>query len=95
MEAWRTLILQPDDLFRYVLVPSGSPGTPHTPPHTTDVLAFLIIVVTARRLRRDRYPGMPTVVDNIVQESTRYFVFIFLVQLVAQLFVFFAPVGDA
>ena len=105
MEPWGTHLLQPNDRFRSVLTlqPAalfhpGSSVTSHIlhPLRCgiTDLLAFLIILVTARKSRGSRYPGMPSILDIIVRDSTQYFVLIFFSQLVAQLFVFFAPVGD-
>ena len=41
-----------------------------------------------------RYPGMPSLLDRISRDATKYFVLIFFVQFLAQLFLFFAPVGD-
>ena len=71
------------------------PHIPHSPRRgIIDLLAFSIILFTARRLRRSRLPGMPSILDIIVRDSTQYFMLIFFVQLLAQLFIFFAPVGD-
>lgn len=42
-----------------------------------------------------RYPGMPSLLDTIARDATQYFVLIFFVQLLALLFMFLAPVGDA
>ena len=105
MEPWGTHLLQSNDCFRSVLTPQpavllhpGSSVTSHIPHPLCcgiiDLLAFLIILVTARKSRESRYPGMPSILDIIVRDSTQYFVLIFFSQLVAQLFVFFAPVGD-
>jgi len=58
-----------------------------------DLTAFLIILVTAKRSRGTRYPGMPSILDIVVRDSTRYFMLIFFTQLLAQLFVLFAPHG--
>ena len=41
-----------------------------------------------------RYPGIPSILDIVVRDSTQYFILIFFVQLLAQLFLFLAPVGD-
>ena len=105
MEPWGTHLLQSNDCFRSVLtlqpaalLHPGSSVTSHIPHPLccgiTDLLAFLIILVTARKSRGSRYPGMPNILDTIVRDSTRYFLLIFFSQLVAQFFVFFAPVGD-
>ena len=68
---------------------------PHSPRRgIIDLLAFSIILVTARRSRRNRYPGMPSILDTVVGDSTQYFVLIFFIQLLSLLFIFFAPVGD-
>ena len=40
------------------------------------------------------HPAVPSLLDTIVRGATRYFVLIFFVQFLAQLFLFFAPVGD-
>ena len=40
------------------------------------------------------HPGIPSLLGTIVRGATQYFVLIFFVQLLAQLFLFFAPVGD-
>ena len=42
-----------------------------------------------------RYPGMPSLLDTIARDATQYFILIFFVQLLALLFMFIAPVGDA
>ena len=71
------------------------PYIPHFPHRgTIDLLAFLIILVTARRSKRVRLPGIPSILDAVVRDSTLYFMLIFFVQLLAQLFVLFASVGD-
>jgi len=41
-----------------------------------------------------RHPGVPNLLDKIVQDATYYFMFIFFVQILSQLFMFLAPVGD-
>ena len=67
---------------------------PHSPRRgIIDLLAFSIILVTARRSRRNRYPGVPSILDTVVRDSTLYFILIFLIQLFFLLFIFFAPVG--
>ena len=83
-------MLRLNDSLWYVLTRSGSSGTPHVPtPHTTDILTFLIVIVTASRSVSNRYHGMPTVVDNTRRDiSCSYSWF------KAQLFISFAPVGD-
>ena len=68
---------------------------PHSSPRgIIDLLAFLIILVTTWRSRRIRYPGMPSILDTIVRDSTQYFIFIFFSQVSSLLFIFFTPVGD-
>jgi len=59
-----------------------------------DLLAFLSILVTARRSGRIRLPGIPSILDAVVRDSTLYFILIFFFQILSQLFVLFAPVGD-
>ena len=72
-----------------------TPCIPHSPLRgIIDLLAFLIILAIARKSRGHRYPGMPSILDVVVRYSTHYFLLIFFSQLLAQLFVFFAPVSD-
>ena len=59
----------------------------------TDVLAFSIIVLTARRSGRNRYPGIPSLLDTILRDATLYFTFIFFCQVSAQLFLYVNQVG--
>ena len=85
--------LQPTALFH----PGGydTSHVPHSPPRgIIDLLAFSIILVTARRSRRIGYPGMPSILDAIVRNSTQYFIFIFFTQISSLLSIFFTPVGD-
>ena len=93
---WRVFSVSPHPLACSIFPPRES--TPHIP-HSSrcviiDLLAFLIILVTARRSGKIRYPGMPSILDVIVRDSTQYFMLIFFFQVLAQLFLFFAPVGD-
>ncbi|KAF9646677.1 hypothetical protein BDM02DRAFT_3188645 [Thelephora ganbajun] len=67
--------------------------TPQSSYHgITDVLAFLIILVIAMR-RRSRYPGIPTLLDTILRDATVYFILIFFVQFLSELFMFVTPEG--
>jgi len=78
-------------------MPSGSNQlhTPHSPCHDiADILAFLIILVTARRQGVNRYPGVPSLLEVILRDSIRYFMVMFVGQFLFLLFLFFAPVGD-
>ena len=59
-----------------------------------DFLVFLIILITARRPGTSRLPGIPTILDAILQDATVYFLLIVASQLVLCLFLFFAPVSD-
>ena len=59
-----------------------------------DVIAFSIILATARRPGMRRYPGVPSLLDTIMRDATQYFMLIFFVQLVAELLLFVAPVCD-
>jgi len=57
-----------------------------------DVIAFLIILVAAKGRG---YPGIPSILDAILRDATLYFMLIFFVHFLSQLFLFFAPVGSA
>ena len=82
-------------LFKIIFGGSDGPHTPHSPRcGIVDIFAFLIIVVTARRLRTNRHPDMPSVLDSILRDATIYFMVIFASQFLFLLFRFFAPVGD-
>jgi len=59
-----------------------------------DLLAFLIILVTARGPRTSRFPGIPSILDAILRDATVYFLLIFASQLVLLFFLYFAPVCD-
>ena len=67
----------------------GSSDAPHVPRSlrrgTTDLLAFLIILFTARRSRMNRYPGVPSLLDTILRHSTGYFLSMFCFQFLYQL----------
>ena len=43
---------------------------------------------------RYRYPGIPSILDTILRDATVYFIILFASQLMFQLFLFLAPVGD-
>ena len=58
-----------------------------------DILAFLIVVYTAKRQRVMRLDGMPSLLDNIVEGATTYFLVIFTGHLLLILFELFAPVS--
>jgi hypothetical protein len=53
----------------------------------------VIILVTAKRMGTVRYPGIPSILDIILQDATLYFVFMFACQTLFEMFLFFAPVG--
>ena len=59
---------------------------------TTDVLAFAIIVITARGPAH-RPSGIPTLMHTILLDSTLYFLVIFVCQLLLLFFLTLAPVG--
>ena len=81
--------------FRYVL--TLWPGTRfylrRSDVPAADVLAFAIIVLTAKRTGT-RYPGIPSLLDVVLRDATSYFVLIFACQLCLVFFLFFAPVRD-
>lgn len=54
----------------------------------------MILVTTVKRSKANRYPGFPSLLDAILRDATVYFVLIFASQLLFQLFLFLAPVGD-
>ena len=58
-----------------------------------DTSAFLIVVYTAKRRRVMRLYGVPSLLDNIVQGATTYFLVIFTGHLLLILFELFAPVS--
>jgi len=51
-----------------------------------DVLAFVVIFFTARRLGTGRYPGVPSILDTLLRDATIYFVLVLLCQLLFQVF---------
>jgi len=88
-------------LFANTAIAFGAPPTPDAfhlwssdARCIVDVLAFSIILVRAKRSTADRYPGIPSILDTILRDSTVYFTFMFASQLLFQLFLFFAPVSD-
>ena len=58
-----------------------------------DTSAFLIVVYTAKSQRVVRLYGVPSLLDNIVQGATSYFLVIFTGHLLLVLFELFAPVS--
>ncbi|KAF9781540.1 hypothetical protein BJ322DRAFT_229181 [Thelephora terrestris] len=56
-----------------------------------DVLAFSIIVVTARRSRMYEYPTMPSILNTILRDATFYFILIFSAHFLSTLLLFVAP----
>ncbi|KAF9644339.1 hypothetical protein BDM02DRAFT_3122078, partial [Thelephora ganbajun] len=56
-----------------------------------DLFAFLVILVTAKRPRPRGYPAIPSILDTILRDATQYFLFIFFVQFLSQLFLFVTP----
>lgn len=40
-----------------------------------------------------RYPGIPSILDNILLDATVYYILVFVCQLLLELFLFLAPVG--
>ena len=61
---------------------------------TIDLFIFVIILVTARGPRTNRFPGIPSILDAILRDVTLHFLLIFAFQMVFFMFLFFAPVGD-
>ena len=57
---------------------------------TKDTSAFLIIVYSTRRRRMMSFPGMQSVLNNILQGSTSYFLVIFTGHVLLILFQLFA-----
>lgn len=55
-----------------------------------DVLAFAIIVSTAKRTRMS-YPGIPSLLDVVLRDATVYFMLIFACQFCLVFFLFLAP----
>lgn len=58
-----------------------------------DVIVFLMILTTARSQRTHRYPGLPSILDTVVRDATKYFMLISSLHFLSVLFVFVAPVG--
>lgn len=56
-----------------------------------DVLAFLIIAVTARRSRMFEYPTMPSILQIILRDATHHFVLIVSAHFLSTLFLFVLP----
>lgn len=59
-----------------------------------DLLAFLTILVTAKRYGATLHSTIPTIMDVILRDATLYFLFILVFQLLLESFLFAAPVGD-
>ena len=59
-----------------------------------DSSAFLIIIYSTKRGGRIRPRGIPTLLDNIVQGATTYFLVIFTGHLLLVFFELLAPVSD-
>lgn len=55
-----------------------------------DILAFLIVFIVARKPGHHRYPGIPSILSVILRHATKYFLLIFLLQILYDLFIFFA-----
>jgi hypothetical protein len=68
---------------------------PRTPrPGIQDLLSFLIILVTTKRLAHISHPGVPSILDVILRGATLYFIFLSAFQVALVVFVIFAPVRD-
>jgi len=50
-----------------------------------------MILITARGQRSHRYPGIPSILDTVVRDATKYFMLITSLHFLSVLFVFFAP----
>lgn len=93
---------RPGEIFNTVL--SLVYGTPHSPNLgiysiannfcIKDTLAFLIIVVSAKRRGLVNAIGVPSLFDRIVRDATMYFLAIFSSHALLILFEGFAPVSD-
>lgn len=57
-----------------------------------ELLSFLIVVITARKARKDRYRTMPSILEIILRDATHYFILIFSAQILSTLFLYCAPV---
>jgi len=53
-----------------------------------DSLAFLIIVIVARK---PKYPGVPTILKTVLRDATVYFVLLFVCEIMTDFFIIFAP----
>ena len=89
----RSLSVRPHSPTFNVIVLMHLTQLPHC--DIVDLFAFLIILSTAKRQGRNRHPGISSILDAILREATLYFVFIFTSHFLFELFLFFAPVGDA
>ena len=104
VESWGAHLLRHGNIFRFVLMPQpprlplltlGNSGAPHTrSPPRADVLAFSIIVFTAREPRMSRHPKIPSILDTILRDSTEYFILVFSAQFSSLIFLFAVPVRD-
>ena len=94
-----SLILQFLSVRSRHLAQSSSRGSDQhliSPPHVfpvADILAFAIIVISAKKTCYPRYPGIPRLMDAILRDGTIYFLLTCLLQILADLFIIFAPVG--
>ena len=60
----------------------------------TDILMFLIILATAKGPSTSRFPGVPTILDAILRDTTLYFLVMVAVQFLLFFSSLFAPVSD-
>ena len=64
------------------------------PPSIEDCAAFLVIAFSARKWGRAHAAGVPSLLRNILEGATIYFLVVFAGQLLFIFFQLLAPVGD-
>ncbi|KAF9783518.1 hypothetical protein BJ322DRAFT_1110412 [Thelephora terrestris] len=65
---------------------------PRTPrPGIQDLLSFLIILVTTKKLAHISHPSVPSILDVILRGATLYFIFLSAFQVALVVFVIFSP----
>jgi len=95
VEAWGASFRQYRSCFWYVHPPTylypGSSDIPHV--LHLDVLAFSIILFTAKRSGVNRHPSVPSLLDTILRDATGYFLLMFFSQVLSQVFLLVNMVG--
>lgn len=82
--------------FRLYMVCPVIPFTTHVlnaNPFAQDVSAFPVIVYSARNLGFVRAAGVPSILENIVQDATSYFLVMLTGHLLLVIFELLAPVS--